>query len=279
MIQSSPRSSLSANYYLAPAGYSVGDFMQEAKHAGAAAVGLTIAALESNCPDGLARLADDHGLHISSLNSAGYFLFADAAKREQQRALNSRLIEAAARMEAGWLVVIAGGILGSGLALEAARAHVAEQLAALDAEAGAANVRLALEPIHPADLTGKGCVNSIRQALDMVRHLPHTGILIDAFHSYWDPDIWSGSVLSDPKLALVQVCDWYEPSADEKPQRTLPGHGHMDVPGWLAALERHGFRGPIEFEMFDRYRGGRAVGEILTEALGYLRIQRNIVNS
>jgi sugar phosphate isomerase/epimerase len=271
MIQSSPRSRLSANYYLAPAGYGVADFMKEAKRAGAAAVGLTIAALESNDADGLARLADEHGLHISSLNSAGYFLFSDAARREQQRALNSRLIEAAARMGAGRLVVIAGGILGSGLALEPARVRVAEQLAALDAEAGAANVRLALEPIHPADLTGKGCVNSIRQALDMIRHLHHTDFLIDVFHSFWDPDIWSGPVLSDPKLALVQVCDWYEPSPEEKPQRTLPGHGHMDMSGWLAALEKHGFRGPIEFEMFDRHRGGRAVGEILTEALGYLR--------
>lgn len=271
MIQSSPRSQLSANYYLAPAGYRVADFMKEAKLAGAAAVGMTIAALESNGPESLARLADEHGLHISSLNSAGYFLFSDAAKREQQRALNSRLIEAAARMEAGRLVVISGGILGSGLALEAARARVAEHLAALDAEAGAANVRLALEPIHPADLMGKGCVNSIRQALDMVRHLRHTDILIDAFHSFWDPDIWSGPVLSDPKLALIQVCDWYEPAPDEKPQRTLPGHGHMDVSGWLAALKKHNFRGLIEFEMFDRHRGGRAVGEILTEALGYLR--------
>ena len=262
---------LAANYYLAPPGYSVAQFMKTAKQAGAEGIGLTVAALEAHGPDALARIASDHDVFISSLNSAGFFVSADPVEWERQRALNTRLIEAAARMEAGRLVVITGGFLGSGLSLEGARVRVAEGLAALDAEAGAAGVRLALEPIHPADLTIKGCVNSVRHALEIVRDLHSTDIVLDIFHSAWDPDIWSMTVLSDPKLALVQVCDWYEPSPDEKPQRTLPGEGYMDIEGWLAALGSDGYRGPIEFEMFDRHRRGRAVDLILNRALGYLR--------
>jgi sugar phosphate isomerase/epimerase len=261
---------LAANYYLAPPGYAVARFMKDAKEAGADGVGLTVSALKAHEPEALAALAADHGVFISSLNSAGYFLFSDVANRERQQALNTRLIEAAARMRAGRLVIITGGILESGLTLEEARVRVAEGLMALDVEAGTVGVRLALEPIHPADLTIKGCVNSVRQALDLVRPLPSTDVVLDIFHSGWDPDIWLASTLSDPKLALVQACDWYEPSPDEKPQRTLPGHGCMDLRRWLATLAGSDYNGPIEFEMFDRHRGGRAVDKILTDAFGFL---------
>lgn len=271
MMQSSNQVKLAANYYLAPPGYSVAEFMRHAKRAGADGVGLSVAALEAHGPELLARLAEEHGLFISSLNSAGYFLFADAGERKRQRVLNTMLIEAAAHMGAERLVVITGGILGSELTLEAARAQVTEGLTALNEEAAAANIRLALEPIHPVDLTTKGCINSVSQALELVRPLSATDIVIDAFHSAWDPDIWSASVLSDSKLALVQVCDWYEPSPDEKPWRTLPGHGNMDLPGWLRTLRCNGYTGAIEFEIFDRHRRGRAVDETLMEALGFLR--------
>jgi sugar phosphate isomerase/epimerase len=271
MTKTSRHLPLAANYYLAPPGYAVAQFMKDAKEAGACGVGLTVSALKAHGPEALAALAADHGVFISSLNSAGYFLFSDTGKWQRQRELNTRLIEAAVRMKAGRLVVITGGILKCGLTLEAARARVAEALAALDEEAGAAGLRLALEPIHPADLTIKGCVNSVRQALDLVRPLPSTDVVLDIFHSGWDPDIWSAATLSDPKLSLVQVCDWYEPSPDEKPQRTLPGHGCMDLHRWLAALASSDYKGSIEFEIFDRHRDGRAVETILTEAFSFLR--------
>lgn len=269
--QFSQRPRLAANYYLAPPELSVSEFMAAARQAGAEGVGLTLAALDTEGPQRLAALAADNGLFISSLNSAGYFLFADDAARRRQAALNTRLIAAAAHMQADRLVVIAGGMVGSGLTLEGARARVADELAALNEEAAAHGVRLALEPIHPADLTGKGCINSIRQALDLVGRLPATDIVVDTFHCAWDPDIWRLPGLAGGKLALVQVCNWFEPSPDEKPQRELPSNGLMDLAGWLRVLTAGGYGGVIEFEMFDRHRRGRAVREILSTALEELR--------
>ncbi len=174
-------------------------------------------------------------------------------------------------MGAGRLVVIAGGIGGSGLTLEAARERVAQSLGALNERASAAGVRLALEPIHPADLTIKGCVNSIHQALELVQPLSSTDLVIDTFHSAWDADIWRLAELAGDKAAVVQVCNWYEPSPDEKPQRDLPSRGSMDLATWLRALVASGFAGPIEFEMFDRHRRGRTVPELLSTALRELR--------
>lgn len=273
MLAASPsgRLRLAANYYLAPPEMGVAEFMAQAKSAGAEGIGLTVASLNVHRPEELVALAASHGLFISSLNSAGYFLFADRAARERQDELNKTLLDAAARMKPERLVVIAGGIVGSGMNLESARGRVADKLAKLDEAAGDAGVRLAVEPVHPADLTIKGCINSIAQALALVQTLPSTGIVVDTFHSAWDPDIWRLPSIAGDKLAFVQVCNWYEPSPDEKPQRDLPSAGLMDVPGWLRALTAGGYSGIVEFEMFDRHRRGRAVGDILSSVMRELK--------
>jgi sugar phosphate isomerase/epimerase len=270
-MPTAPVDRLSANYYLAPAGTGVEQFMRWAKKAGASGVGLTIAALSEHPPDELKKMAADNGLFISTLNSAGYFLYPPGDQRYLQEKLNCSLIEAAAHMGAGRLVVIAGGTHGSGLTLEAARASVAEQLVAFDKKAGAAGIRLAFEPIHPADLTIKGCVSSIAQSMEMIRALPSTDLMVDTLHSAWDADIWRLPEVVGDKLAVIQVCNWYEPSPDEKPQRDVPSAGEMDLAGWLRALLADDYTGPIEFEMFDRHRRDRAVPDLLNEAFRDLR--------
>jgi sugar phosphate isomerase/epimerase len=262
---------LAANYYLAPPEMGVAEFMAHAKHAGFEGVGLTVASLNAQSPERLAALARDNGLFISSLNSAGYFLFGDAGARAKQEELNKKLLDAAARMRSDWLVIITGGILGSGLSLEGGRERVAEEIGKLDEAAAKSGIRLAVEPVHPVDLTVKACINSIAQALEIVRGLPSTAIVVDAFHSAWDPDLWQLPALAGDKLAFIQVCNWYEPTADEKPQRDLPSAGVMDLAGWLSAMLHSGYRGTIEFEMFDRHRRGRAVQDILSCALHELR--------
>ena len=250
---------------------SVGQFLRWARDAGASGIGLTVAALAAHGASELKAMAADNGLFISTLNSAGYFLFSESNRRQAQDKLNGSLIEAAAEMGAGRLVVIAGGIAGSGLNLEQSRAKVAQSLAGLDEAAGKAGVRLALEPIHPVDLTINGCINSIAQALAVVKELPHTDLIVDLFHSYWDDDIWRLQEIGGGRIAAVQVCNWSEPHADAKPVRKVPSAGPMDVTRWLRALIDGGFAGPVEFEMFDRHRGGRAVPDILDQAFEELR--------
>jgi sugar phosphate isomerase/epimerase len=260
------RERLAANYYLAPPEVSVGQFMQWARDAGARGVGLTVAALAAHDARELKSMAADNGLFISTLNSAGYFLLSEFDQRYVQDKLNCRLVEAAAEMGAGRLVAVAGGISGSGLNLEQGRAKVAQSLTSLDRAAGKAGIRLALEPIHPVDLTIKGCVNSVAQALAVIKALPHTDVIVDLFHSYWDDDIWRLNEIGGDRIAAVQVCNWREPHPDAKPVRDLPSAGPMDVAGWLRVLIDGGFTGPIEFEMFDRHRSGCAVPDILNQA-------------
>jgi sugar phosphate isomerase/epimerase len=105
----------------------------------------------------------------------------------------------------------------------------------------------------------------------MIRALPSTDLMVDTLHSAWDADIWRLPEVVGDKLAVIQVCNWYEPSPDEKPQRDVPSAGEMDLAGWLRALLADDYTGPIEFEMFDRHRRDRAVPDLLDEAFRDLR--------
>ncbi|MCG6121519.1 MAG: sugar phosphate isomerase/epimerase [Microvirga sp.] len=261
---------IAANYYLAPPGYPVADFAAAAKSAGADAIGFTVAALDAEGPEGLARIAGEHGLDISTLNSAGYFTWTDPERARAQERENLRLVEAAARMGAHRLVVITGGTGGAGQSLETARARIVDGLSALSHRAQAHGVRLALEPIHPVDTIAKGCVNAIRDAVELCERLPALDLIVDLYHSAWDPDVWRLDEVAPGRVPVVQVCNWFEPGVDAKPERDLPAQGLMDVAGWLAALGAGGYRGYVEMEMFDRHRRGRPVEALLEAGLSQI---------
>ena len=67
-------------------------------------------AIEAMDRKGIRALPESCGLKVSSLNSAGYFLFADPERARTQAGLDTRLIAAPAELEAQTLAVITGGI-------------------------------------------------------------------------------------------------------------------------------------------------------------------------
>lgn len=257
---------LAANFYLAPPEMGAAAFADLAVAAGFRGIAWTVRALEENGPARLRQISAERGLFISTLNSAGYFLWGDAAKAVEQASLNRRLIAAAAEMGAGRLVVITGGLAHGRHTLETARARIAEGLAELANLAGPAGIRLALEPIHPADLSTKGCINAIAPALALARALPALDLAIDIHHSGWDADLWPLFPAEQGRVGVVQLCNSVEPHPDAKPVRELPDRGHWNVGGFLRHLGAAGYAGPVEFELFDHHRQGRPVGAMLAAA-------------
>jgi len=262
---------LAANYYLAPPGMGPAEFADLAVAAGFHGIAWTVRALDETDAHELGRIAANRGLFVSTLNSAGYFLWDDPGRVREQEALNARLVEAAAVMGAGHLVVITGGLAHGHRPLNLARARIAEGLADLAAQAAARGVRLALEPIHPMDLLAKGCINAIPHALALARGLPDVDLAIDLFHSGWDPALWTVLHTDRERVGVVQVCNAVEPNADAKPVRDLPGTGMWNVRAFVRHLIENDYAGAVEFELFDHHRRGRPVATLLETAAAQLR--------
>lgn len=263
--------SLSVNHYICPDGYPVERFLDDAAGAGAGAVGLTVRAVDEVGVARLRGLLAERGLRVSSLNSVGYLTAAAGSERARQDALNRRMIEAAAALDAQVLTVITGGLAAAEMQIALARSRIADGLRALDRMAGDAGVRLGLEPIHPADIRTKGCVNAIDAALRATEALPHTDLLIDIYHSWWDPGLSPLLGERPETVALIQFCGVVEPDADAKSVRVAPGDGDVDVGGLLGQARAGGYDGIFEFELFAHHLAGRAPVEVMRAAADWLR--------
>ncbi|MEE8546101.1 MAG: sugar phosphate isomerase/epimerase family protein [Alphaproteobacteria bacterium] len=264
-------SELSINHYLCAQGYPLGDFIELVASTGAGAVGLTVRALDEISLPGLKRRLRDAGLRVSSLNSAGYFLYPDSARAQAQRDLGERLIEASAALEAETLVVITGGLSHGPWTLEEARARVAEGIAELAERARPAGVRLGLEPIHPMDVLDKGVVNTIAEALAIAEGRDNVGLTIDLFHSWWDRDLWAVLQRARDKVFLYQLCNVVARDAGAKPDRALFDEGMLDVGDIVQRIRDHGYAGFLEFELFPQHLRGRSTEDVVRAAAAQYR--------
>lgn len=255
---------LSANQYVCPDGYGTIRFLDEAVGAGYGSVALTRAALGEMTPDRLRRELDTRGLSVTTLNSAGFFTWAQAERRAAQRDENRRLIDAAAEIGASSLCIITGGCAEQpDIAL--ARDLIGDGLAELDELAAGSGVRLGIEPIHPRDAPTKGCVNSIAQADTLIAPLHATGLILDLFHSWWDPDLLGAMGGAD--IRMVQICN-----VTAEPRRTADlARGILNVRKILENIVGQGYRGPFEFEVFAADHGQSDVAPILQAAMDWSR--------
>ncbi len=254
---------LSINFYVCPETVRLPQFADLAARAGAQAVGLTVRALAEMDVPATRALLQSHGLKVSSLNSAGYFLFGDASRARAQEELNTRLIAQAAELKAETLVVITGGLSHGSWPLAEARARVEEGLLRLADQAARANVHLGLEPIHPLGILQKGCVNSLADGIQLAGKHVQVGLTLDFFHTWWDTRFTGVFDTALRKIRLVQFCNVAAPDNPAEFVRDLPATGLLDVTGALLDMRARGYRGYFEFEMFPEHLRGRSVAETL----------------
>ncbi|MEO1491342.1 MAG: sugar phosphate isomerase/epimerase family protein [Pseudomonadota bacterium] len=255
---------LAANQYICPDGYGVVRFLDEAVAAGFRSVALTRAALAEMSPAELRRAVEARKMSVTTLNSAGYFTWAEPARRRAQDTENRSLIAAAAELGADTLCVITGGSAEQP-DVASARSLIAEGLAELDALAVAEGVSLGLEPIHPKDVATKGCVNTIAQARALIAPLQATGLIVDLYHSWWDPDLIA--VAAEPCVRVLQICNvtaGLSRSADLT-------QGILDVGTLVDQITQAGFAGPVEFEIFAADHGQADVAPLLSAAAAWAR--------
>lgn len=234
--------------------WSVAEAVAGCVRAGLPAVGLWREPVQQIGVPAAARLVADAGLRVSSLCRGGFLTAADPVLWRCALDDNRRAIDEAAELAAACLVMVVGGLPEGSRDLAGARHRMAEGIAELVPYATERGVRLALEPMHPIFCADRGVLSTLGQALDLAERFPadRVGVVVDTFHVWWDPDVLGQIDRARGRIAAFQVCDWITPlPPDALLSRGMMGDGHIDFPLLRRAVERAGYTGDVEVEIFN----------------------------
>jgi sugar phosphate isomerase/epimerase len=201
-------------------------------------------------PKEAAKMLKDSGLETVSLCRGGFFPATSGMAREQARTDNRKIIDEAADLGAPLVVLVCGAI--PDLDLKTQRQQIAEAIHSLIPHAKGAGVKLAIEPLHPMYAGDRSAVNAMDQANNMVMMLDseHVGIALDVYHVWWDHFLKAEIERATGTIFAFHVCDWRVPTRDMLNDRAVMGNGCIqinDIRGWV---EKAGFNGFIEVEIF-----------------------------
>jgi sugar phosphate isomerase/epimerase len=198
-----------------------------------------------------ARQIRDAGLTVSSLCRGGMFPAATAAERAARIDDNRRAIDEAATLGADILVLVCGAAPDRDIS--AARAMVADGIAAIVPYAAERGIRLGIEPLHPAFAAERSCVTTMREARLLSEPFApaDVGVVVDVYHVWWDPERAAEIALLGDRIAGYHVNDWLVPVKHVLMNRGMMGDGIIELRRIRGEVERAGYRGPIEVEIFN----------------------------
>jgi sugar phosphate isomerase/epimerase len=131
------------------------------------------------------------------------------------------------------------------------RETVISGLRTIAEEAERAGVRVGLEPINPVGGEDWTMINSIPEAVDLLEEVnrPALGLQFDTWHLWSSPDVCDDVARFSHLFVGVHVADWRAPTRGWA-DRVLPGQGEANLPELLGALERGGWEGYYDLEIF-----------------------------
>ena len=219
------------------------------------------------------------GFRLSGYCRGGMFP-ADPARKAAVMEDNRRAIDEAAALGSPCLVLVVGGLPqfsrpGSAPSKDiiVARAQVEDAIDALLEHANASSVALAIEPLHPMYAADRACVNTLGQALDICDRLDpdgarRLGVAIDVYHVWWDPELLDEiERAGKTRIHAFHICDWLVPTRDLLLDRGMMGDGVVDIRKVRSAVERQGFTGPCEVEIFSEDWWARPIDDVLTTVI------------
>ena len=142
-------------------------------------------------------------------------------------------------------------------ARELEEALLVEQLGRLAAYAGECGVTVFLEPLNRYETH---LINRVDQALEIKRRVgsPHLRVLADTFHmNIEEADMAAAIRAGGADIGYVHLAD---------SNRIVPGQGHTDFGGVLAALEGIAYKGWMSMEC-----GAPRGEESLRESIAFLK--------
>ena len=191
-------------------------------------------------------------LQVVSLCRGGFFPAVTAEERQLAIEDNLRAIDEAHALGAPLVVLVCGAIPGQ--SLSESRKQIRDGIAACLSHAAEANVKLAIEPLHPMYADNRSAINTLEQANDMAEALqsPWVGIAVDVYHLWWDPALQEQIKRcgKNGNLAAFHICDWKTPMLDLLNDRGLMGEGCINIKQIRGWVEETGFKGFNEVEIF-----------------------------
>lgn len=198
------------------------------------------------------RLLRDAGLHCSGLCRGGWFPAATATERAARIDDNRRAIDEAAELGADALVLVCGPATDRDI--RAARAMVEEGIAAILPYAAERGVRLGIEPLHPMFTADRSVIAGFGEAIAMAERFdsPYVGVIVDAYHVWWDVNVYQLIERCGPRIFSYHISDWITPLPDVLNGRGMMGDGVIELRSLREAVDAAGYRGFVEVEIFNQ---------------------------
>jgi sugar phosphate isomerase/epimerase len=206
------------------------------------------------------RRIDAAGLKVSSLCRGGFFA-AEGADDDNRSA-----VEQAAALGTDVLVLVCGPPRTRDLA--AARRVIEEGIERLLPYAREHGVRLGIEPLHPMMIGERSAIVTLGEALDLARRFAapqDVGVVVDAYHVFWDPRLEPELAGADGLVAAYHVCDWLVPTTDLLAGRGLMGDGIIDLPRVTELVVNAEYNGPVEVEVINPALADVPPGDLLAD--------------
>ncbi|CAE6965196.1 hypothetical protein R70199_07635 [Paraburkholderia domus] len=172
---------------------------------------------------------------------------------------NKAALRDAATLGARCFVMVVGGLPEGSRDLIDARRQVSDGIAELLETARDCGVPLALEPLHPMYAADRAVLNTLAQALDICETLDpersgFLGVAIDVYHCWWDPALQASIAAAGQakRILAYHACDWLRETRDILLDRGMMGDGVVDLPAMRECVERAGYDGLVEVEIFSK---------------------------
>ncbi|MEU1201038.1 sugar phosphate isomerase/epimerase family protein [Streptomyces sp. NPDC005813] len=246
------------------------ELVDACRELGVPGVGLWREPVRAHGLQATAELVRDAGLTVTTLCRGGFLTATDPAERARALDDNRAAVDEAATLGTDTLVLVSGGLPAGSKDLHGARERIADALGELGPYAAARGVRLAVEPLHPMYAADRCVVSTLAQALDLAERFPaeQVGVTVDTYHLWWD-DTAPAQIAragASGRIHSFQLADWTTPlPAGVLNGRGQIGDGAIDMREWRSYVEKAGYDGPIEVELFNDALWARDGREVLAE--------------
>jgi len=212
-----------------------------------------------------ARILRGSGLRVSSLCRGGFFPASTEAERLARIDDNRCAIDGAAELGAECLVLVCGGMPDRDI--QSARSMVAEGIAGVVPHAHDRGVRLGIEPLHPMFAADRSVIVTLAEALDLALQFDpaDVGVIVDVFHVWWDPQLYTELRRASGRILGYHVSDWAVPLPGILTGRSMMGDGVVELRRIRRAVEDAGYAGPIEVEILNEAIWNRPMDSVLEE--------------